>query len=73
MANSYLHINAIGYFYISNNKNSTINFWRNPKKRNEIVNSFLLNVQFLYEKTKNSYLDKLYCIFKIKHYFNNYK
>ena len=72
-ANSYQHINEIGYFYIRNNKKSTINSWMDLKKRNEIIKSFLLNVQFLYEKTKDFYLDKLYCVYRIKNYFTIYK
>ena len=73
MANSYQYINTIGYFYIRNNEKSTINSWSNPKKRKEIIRSFLLNVKFLFEKTNNTYLDKLYCIFRIQSYFKNYK
>jgi hypothetical protein len=72
-ANSYQHINEIGYFYIRNNKKSAINSWMDLKKRNKIIKSFILNVQFLYEKTKDLYLDKLYCVYRIKHYFTSYK
>ena len=73
IANSYQHINAIGYFYIENNEKSTHNSWKNPKKRNRIIDSFILNIQFLYEKTIDTYLDHLYCIFRIKNYFKHYK
>ena len=69
MANSYQYINEIGYFYIRNNNNSTINSWNNPKKRNEIINSLFLNIQFLCEKSNDTYLDKKYCIFRIQNYF----
>ena len=72
VANSYHHINEIGYFYIRNNKNSTVNSWENPKKKTEIIKSLFLNIQFLYEKTKDTYLDKYFCIFKIQHYFKIY-
>ena len=73
MANSYQYINTIGYFYIRNNRKSTINSWSDPKKRKKIIRSFLLNVKFLFEKTKDTYLDKLYCIFRIQNYFKKYK
>ena len=73
MANSYQYINAIGYFYILNTEKSTTYSCRDPKKRKEIIQSFLLNVKFLFEKTKDTYLDKLYCIFRIQNYFKNYR
>ena len=72
-ANSYQHIKAIGYFYNGNNPKSIQNSWRDPNNRNRIIDSFLLNIQFLYEKTKDSYLDKLYCIFRIQNLFKRYK
>ena len=73
MANSYQHINTIGYFYIGNNPNSTINSYNDKTKKKKIINSFFLNIQFLFEKTKNTYFDKMYCIFRIKSYFNKFK
>ena len=73
MANSYQYINTIGYFYTRNKVQSTINSWKDQKKRNEILNSFFINVQFLYEKTKDKYLDKLYCIYRIQNCFKRYK
>ena len=73
IANSYQYINTIGYFYIRNNEKSTINSWKDPKKREKIIKSFLINVKFLFEKTKDTYLDKLYCIYRIQNYFKSYK
>ena len=72
MANSYQYIKEIGYYYIRNNKNSTVNSWNNPKIKPEIIKSLFLNIQFLYEKTKDIYLDKYFCIFKIQNYFKIY-
>ena len=72
IANSYQYINEIGYYYIRNNKNSTVNSWNNPKKKPEIIKSLFLNIQFLYEKTKDTYLDKYFCVFKIQNYFKIY-
>ena len=72
MANSYQYIKEIGYYYIRNNKNSTVNSWNNPKIKPEIIKSLFLNIQFLYEKTKDTYLDKYFCIFKIQNYFKIY-
>ena len=72
MANSYHYINEIGYYYIRNNKNSTINSWHNGKIKSGIIHSLFLNIKFLYEKTNDTYLDKYFCIFKIQNYFKMY-
>ncbi len=72
MANSYQFINEIGYYYIRNNKNSASNSWNEKNKKNEIISSLFTNIEFLYEKTNNTYLDKYFCIFKIQHYFRIY-
>ena len=72
MANSYHYTNEIGYYYIRNNKNSTINSWNNKKIKTQIIISLFLSVEFLYEKTKDTYLDKYFCIFKIKSLFKIY-
>ena len=72
VANSYHYINEIGYYYIRNNKNSTQNSWNDAKLKTSIINSLLLSVQFFYEKSRDAYLDKYYCIFKIQQYFKRF-
>ena len=37
---------------------------------NEILHGLSTNIQFLYEKTDNTYLDKNFCIFKVQKYYN---
>ena len=69
IANSYQYINEIGYYYKNNNEDSISNTWDNPTKKNEIIISIITNIEFLYKKTNDTYLDKCYCIFKIQHYF----
>ena len=69
MANSNHYINEIGYYYIINNKNSTINSWHNEKIKSRIIHNLFLNIKFLYEKTNHIYLDKYFYIFKIQNYF----
>lgn len=73
IANTYQCINPIGYYYYRNNNNSAQNSWTDPNKRYKVINSILANVQFLYEKTNDTLLDKYFCIFKIRHYFESYK
>ena len=34
--------------------------------------SLFINIQFLYEKTSDTYLDKKFCIYKIQKYFKIY-
>ena len=69
-AKSYKYIDEIGYYYYSSNKNSTSSFVKNYKKSNEILHGLFTNIQFLYEKTYNTYLDKYFCIYKVQYYYN---
>ena len=71
-ANSYQYINEIGYYYFKTNKNSTTNSWNVQSKRNEIIDSLFLNIQFLYIRTNDTYLDKCFCIYVIRRYFKIY-
>ena len=68
-ANSFKFIDEIGYYYVNSNKNSASNSWRNNKKSNEILHGLFTNIKFFYEKTNNTYLDKYFCIYKIKDYY----
>ena len=72
IANSFQHINEIGYYYISTHKNSVHNLYKNLTKSNEIIHSLFTSINFLYEKTKDTYLDKYFCIFKINDYFRQF-
>ena len=71
-ANSYQYINEIGYYYIKTNKNSTTKSWNDPHKRKEIINSLFINIEFLYKKTNDTYLDKCFCIYVAQFYFKYY-
>ena len=73
MANSYQCIKSFGYYYFKTNEGSIQNTWNDPKKSNEIFYSLLMNIKFLYEKTNNMFLDKSFCVFKLKQSFKRYK
>lgn len=69
-ANSYKYIDEIGYYYYNLNKNSTSSSLKNYKKSNEIIHSLFTNINFLYERTDNTYLDKYFCIYKVQKIYN---
>ena len=69
-ANSYKYIDEIGYYYYSSNKNSISSYWGNHKKSNKILHSLFSNINFLYEKSENTYLDKYFCIYKVQTAYN---
>jgi len=74
IAKSYQFIESFGYYYFRGNLDSISNTWNNnPEKSNEIIHSVLINLKFLYEKSNNTFLDKYFCIFKIKQTFKKYK
>ena len=68
-ANSYKYIDEIGYYYYNSNKNSASNSFKNITKSNEILHGLFTNIKFFYEKTNNTYLDKYFCIHKVKDYY----
>ena len=72
MANSYQYINETGYFYISDHNDSITNSWRSSKFDRIIIHSLFINIKFLYDKSGNSYLDKLFCIYKLQQTFKRY-
>ena len=72
IANSFQHINEVGYYYISTYKNSLTKLWKNATKSNEIIHGLFTNINFLYEKTNNTFLDKYFCIYKINIYFQRF-
>ena len=73
MAKSYQFIESPGYYYFAKNKDSITNTKNNPIKTNEIIRSILMNIQFLFKKTSNTFLEKSFCAFKFKQSFQRYK
>ena len=72
IADSYQYIDEIGYFYIRTHTDSITNSWKDPDISNKIVFSIFTNIKFLYEKSRNTYLDKLFCLYKLKKSFDRY-
>ena len=72
-SDSYQYINDFGYYYIRTHNESISNNWANPKNAKNIVHSILTTVDFLYEKSGDSYFEKKISIFKLKQSFNRYK
>ena len=72
ISTSYQYINEIGYFYISDHNDSISNSWNGSKFDSKIIHGLFTNIKFLYDKSGNSYLDKLFCIYKLKQTFKRY-
>ena len=70
---SFQFIDEIGYLYNNINKNSITSTRYNPFKANQVIYSIFINIRFLFEKTYNSYLDKYFCIFKLRQGYQRYK
>lgn len=71
-AESYQYINETGYIYIRNNNDSITNTWIKSNSSNLIIHSLFLNIKFLFEKSRNTYLDKLLCVYKLEQSFKRY-
>lgn len=72
-ANSFKYIDELGYYYFCKNKESITKTRYQPKRANQIIYSIFSNIKFLYEKTKNTYFDKYFCIYKLKQGYKRYK
>jgi len=70
---SYKYIDEIVYYYVISNNDSITNTKYKPEKADEILHSIFTNINFLYEKTENSYFGKYLCIFKLYQGWNRYK
>ena len=73
IAKSYQFIEYFGYYYFRSNSGSITNSKTESKKSNQLIHSILTNIQFLYEKTSNTFLDKYYCAYKYRQFFKRYK
>lgn len=71
-ARSYKFLDEIAYYYFGSNNNSITNSY-GPHNANEIISSIFININFLFEKLNNPFLDKSFCIFKLKQGFSRYK
>ena len=72
-SNSFQYIDELGYYYFSENKDSITNTRYESSKANQIIYSIFTNIKFLYENTDDTFLDKYFCIFKIKQAFKRYE
>lgn len=72
ISDSYQYINETGYYYIRNHKDSITNSWKNPKISNQVIHGIFVNVKFIFEKTRNTYLDKSLSYFKLQQSFKRY-
>lgn len=72
-ADSYQYINETGYFYDRTHNDSITYTWTEKNMANQILYSIFKNIKFLFLKTRNTYLDKLYSIYKLHQSFERYK
>ena len=72
-SNSFQYIDELGYYHFFNNNDSITNTRYEPKKANLILYSIFYNIKILFEITENTFLDKLYSVFKLEQGYNTYK
>ena len=71
---NFQYIDELGYYYFFKNNDSITNLKRSePKRANHIIYSIFSNIDFLYDKTDNSFLGKYFCLFKLTQGYNRYK
>ena len=70
---SFQYIDEIGYYYFRTNNDSITNTRFNEEKANNIIHSIFINIKFLYENTDNTFIDKYYCIYKLKQGYYRYR
>ena len=73
IAESYQFIESPGYYYFVKNKDSITGTKNDPNKANDVIHSVLMNTQFLFQKTSNTFLEKSFCAFKFKQIFQRYR
>ena len=72
-SNSFQYIDEVGYYYFRTNNDSITNTRYNEEKANKIIHSIFINIKFLYENTDNTFIDKYFCIYKLKQGYHRYK
>lgn len=72
IADSYQYINETGYLYVFSNNDSITNSWKIPDIASSVIHGVFVNIKFLYEKTKNFYLYKLFAIYKLQQSYKRY-
>lgn len=72
-SNSFQYIDELGYYHFFNNNDSITNTRYEPKNANRIIYSIFYNIKILFEITENTFLDKLFSVFKLEQGYNTYK
>jgi glycosyltransferase involved in cell wall biosynthesis len=72
-SNSFQYIDELGYYYFRTNKDSITNTCFDEQKSNQIMHSIFINIKFLYENTENTFIDKYFCLYKLRQGYNRYK